>query len=103
MISARRTRSADPADPTDPVHPVDLADLVEALADALYVPRPLEPTPETERQFHALLRDRVAHARDALLSLRGEGRRPDLGRLAGWLYTHAARPPYRAVRDEDAP
>ncbi|WP_047871410.1 hypothetical protein [Nocardiopsis sp. RV163] len=86
-----------------PPDPTDLADLVEALAETLRVPRPLEPTPETERQFHALLRDRVAHARDALLSLGGEGRLPDLGRLAGWLYTHAAEPPYRAVRGEDAP
>ncbi|PDP85735.1 hypothetical protein CQJ94_18400 [Glycomyces fuscus] len=100
MISDRKTRSPDPA---DPAALVGLADLVEALADTLYVPRPLEPTPETERQFHALLRDRVAHARDALLSLRGGGRRPDLGRLAGWLYTHAAQPPYGAVWDEEVP
>ncbi|WP_019610846.1 hypothetical protein [Nocardiopsis sp. CNS-639] len=82
---------------------IGLSDLVEALSETLYVPRPLQANPETERQFHALLRDRVAHARDALLSLRGEGRLPDLERLAGWLYIHAAEPPYKAVWDEGAP
>jgi hypothetical protein len=80
--------------------PRGLDDLVEALADTLFVPRPLQATPETERQFHALLRDRVAHARDALLSLRGEGERPELERLAGWVYIHAAEPEYKAIWDD---
>lgn len=79
--------------------PCGLDDLVEALADTLYVPRPLRATPETERQLHTLLRDRLAHARDALLSLRGEVERPDLERLAGWVYVHAAESPYKAVWD----
>jgi hypothetical protein len=78
----------------------DVLALVGALAEVLFVPRPVKAVEGTEAEYHRLLRDRAAHARDALLALQGEQGRPDLVRLAEWLYANAKPPTYTTTRDD---